>query len=77
MFTVLFWKAVFERAVSTAAQILVTLAGSDALGWVNLDWGQIFVASGIAAGLSVAKSLIVSSATDGGPSVGNVEKLSS
>lgn len=75
MFTWVFWKAAFERAVSTGAQFLVGLAGGDALGWYALDWGQIFIASAIGAGLSVAKSLATAAATDGSPSLTNAEKL--
>lgn len=75
MFTLTFWRAAFERAVSTGAQFIVGLAGGDALGWYSMDWGQIFIASGIGAGLSIAKSLAAAAATDGSPSLVNAEKL--
>ena len=76
MFTLIFWKASFERAVSTSAQTLGTLAGMEALQWIHLDWAAIFIAAGIAGGLSIAKSLAVAGTTDGNPSVASVERLS-
>lgn len=74
MFTLAFWLGASERAVSTAAQTLLALVGTDALGWLALDWSQIGVASAIAGGLSVVKSL-AAGAKDGNPSVGSVETL--
>lgn len=74
MFSLVFWKATLERSVSTGAQTLLALAGTDALGWLALEWGQIGSASGIAAALSVVKSLALTSAT-GSPAVGSQEQL--
>lgn len=74
MFTLVFWKATLERSVSTGAQTLLALAGTDSLGWLSLEWGQIGAASAIAAGLSVVKSLAVTGAT-GSPAVGSQEQL--
>lgn len=75
MFSLSFWRAASERAISTGAQVLLALAGGDALGWYALDWGQIGIASAIGAGLSVAKSLATAAVTDGSPSLTNAEKL--
>lgn len=72
MFTKAFWKGATERAISTGAQTAIALAGTDALGWLALEWAQIGAASGIAAGLSVLKSL-AAGAKDGNPSVTNAE----
>ena len=74
MFTLAFWTGAAERAISTAAQTLLALVGTDALGWLALDWGQIGVASAIAGGLSVVKSL-AAGARDGNPSIGSVETV--
>lgn len=76
MWTLAFWQAAGERAVATFAQTFVGLYGTDALGWLNVDLGQTAVVSGIAAGLSVLKSLIVTSAT-GELSIGRHEAVQS
>lgn len=60
MFTQAFWMDALERAIATFAQTLLALAGTAMLDWVSLDWVQIAIASLIAAGLSVAKSLAAS-----------------
>lgn len=75
MFTLAFWKATLERTIGTFAATVLGLAGTDALGMLSLDWGQIFAASGIIGGLTVLKCLSVAAGTDGTPSLGNVEGL--
>lgn len=57
MYTLDYWKDLSERAIATFAQVLVALAGTDAFGWLSLNWGDIFLASAFAGGLSIAKSL--------------------
>lgn len=41
MFTKSFWLQTAERLVKTAAGTFITLMGSDAAGWMALDWGNI------------------------------------
>jgi hypothetical protein len=72
MFTVAFLRATGERAVFTFAEVVLALAGTDYIGMLSLDWPQIFAASGVAAGLSVAKS-VVAGYKDGNPSAINAE----
>lgn len=76
MFTLVFWRAALERSVSTFAQVFITLAAvTNPLNLIELNWGQIFIASGISAGLAVVKSLAVATVTDGSPSAVSAEKL--
>ena len=75
MFTGQFWKAAFERAVKTFAQTLLALLAVDGLDWVNVNWGDTFLAAGIAAGLSVLSSIVTATATDGSPSLTKAEEL--
>lgn len=70
-----FWKATFERAVSTAAEFALVLLGTDIAGYMEVDWYKLLVISLIGGLTAVLKSLAVAGATDGSPSIGNVEKL--
>lgn len=55
-----YWIDLGERAVTTFAQVFGALAiVSSPMDLISLDWGGIATASGIAAGLSVVKSLAV------------------
>ena len=66
MFTKLFWKDAFERALKTVAQTLVTLwLTSDAVfNILTVDWGQAF---GVAAGAGLLSLLMsVASAAKAG-----------
>ncbi len=75
MYKIEFWKAAFERSVSTFFQTF--LGVWLALGITTtsgLDWRAIFGAAGAAAVLSVLKS-VVAGFDGGGPSIGNVEKV--
>lgn len=63
-----FWKAAAERAISTFAQAFVATIGVGAVGFGDVDWINILSISGVAALLSVVKSLIVNGATETGPS---------
>lgn len=65
MFTFLFWKDAFERAVSTAAQAALLALGAEALNVLQADWVTV---AGFALGgavLSLLKSLIASRVGDG------------
>lgn len=75
MLTKKFWQGTAERAISTAAQTAVALIGADVTGIIDtagMDWAGIAATVGIAAVLSVLKSL-AAGARDGSPSVGSVE----
>ena len=48
-----FWEAVAFRAIRTAAQTAVTLIGTGAVGFTDLDWIHILSVSGVAGLLSV------------------------
>jgi hypothetical protein len=65
MYTKLFWKDAFERAVSTAAQavLLVTGLSEDALGVINqgITWEMVAWAAGGGAALSLLKGLAAGS----------------
>lgn len=41
MFGRKWWGKVAERMTKTAAGALITLIGSDQVGWMNLDWADI------------------------------------
>lgn len=66
MFTKLFWKDAFERALKTVAQTLVTLwlTGESVFNLLTVDWKQAF---GVAAGAGVLSLLMsVASAAKAG-----------
>jgi len=68
MFTAEFWKAAAERAVSTFLQVFIASIGVGA-GFGDVDWVAIASVAGVATFISVAKSIIVNSATGTGPSM--------
>lgn len=49
-----FWKDATERAVKTAAQVLVTFLGADLVDVIAVDWKR---AAGVAAGAAVVSVL--------------------
>jgi hypothetical protein len=57
MFTLAFWKAAGERALSTFAQAALALLVV-AQGLLDIDWGQLLSVAGLAGLLSVLKSII-------------------
>ena len=74
MFTLAFWKATGERAVSTGAQSALLVLGADQINVVEADW---VVVAGFAAGgaaLTVLKALAFGG-KDGNPSAINAEKV--
>lgn len=76
MFTLLFWRAVFERGVKTAAQAVVLAITGDVA--FNVFQADLLSLSGVALGgflLSVLTSIASAAITDGNPSVGNAETL--
>lgn len=51
------WAEVADRAIRTAAQVAVALAGTDAVGITSVDWPGVASAAALAAVLSVFTSL--------------------
>lgn len=75
MWSLLFWKAAAERAISTAAEFALVLLGTDLTGYLSVNWQNLIVISLIGGMTSLLKSLATAKASDGSPSVGNFEKL--
>lgn len=69
MTTAGFWAAAGERAVKTAAQAIVALIGTGAVGITALDWQQIGSVSATAAAISVLTSLASDRIGASGPSL--------
>ena len=67
MFTLAFLKGAAERAISTFAQALVSVLGIAGLGLLDVDWGQTLSVAGLAALLSVLKSVATPGFTAGAP----------
>ena len=57
MWSLLFWKAAAERAISTAAQFALVLIGTDVTGFLSVNWEQLIIASLIGGLTSLLKSL--------------------
>lgn len=73
MWTLAFWKATAERAISTAAQSAILVFGADQVNALDADWKTV---AGFALGgavLSALKSLAVNAATGDGPGVTDAE----
>jgi hypothetical protein len=77
MFTVLFWRALFERGVKTGAQaVALAITGDVVFNAFQADWLSL---AGVFAGgfvLSALTTLGTAALTDGNPSAGNAEVLS-
>lgn len=58
MYNSLFWKDVFERVVSTVAQVLIGLLTADGFDLLQLDLVATLTTLGVAAALVVLKSLV-------------------
>ncbi len=57
MWTWKFWRDATERAVATAAQVLVVLLGGDAIDLLTVSWPALGAAAGAAGLLSLLKSI--------------------
>lgn len=68
-----FWRATFERVLSTALQSLVALF-TVGTGILDIDWKGAFLASATITLLTVAKAMIAALAT-GSPGFGTAEVL--
>ena len=75
MWTKLFWKAVFERAVKTFCQAAVALLIGDGMGITDVNWASVASIAGLACVVSVLSNIATAGVTDGNPSIGSVEKL--
>lgn len=75
MWSLIFWKAAAERAISTGAQSALVLMGTDITGYLHIEWDKLAVISGISALASLIKSVAVAGVTDGTPSLGSFETL--
>jgi len=58
MFSKKWWGKTFERMVKTAAGALITLIGTDQLGWASLDWEFIGRTTGILTLLSFLAAIL-------------------
>jgi len=73
MWTKSFWKAAAERAINTFLQVFVASISVGAA--INeVDWLTIASVAGVATLISVAKSIIVNTATGNGPSFTDAEQ---
>ena len=61
MYTITFWKDAAERAIRTAAQVLVAFFGVNTFGILEVDWAQ----AGSVAALAALTSLLMSVAATG------------
>ena len=57
MFTYLFWRFAFERAVKTFAQTVTALFGAGGIGLFDAPWIEVLSVAGMTALLSVLTSV--------------------
>ena len=74
MWTAEFWKAAGERALSTFAQALLAVLSADGLDLITAPWSSALSTAGLAAVLSVLKSVAANKVYGAGPSL-TVERL--
>lgn len=70
-----FWTATVERAIKTAAQSLITLIGTEAVGILAIDWGQILSVTATMTLLSVLTSVASGPIGEPGPSMMSGEAI--
>lgn len=75
MWTITFWKAVFERAFKTFCQGAAALLIGEGIGIADVNWLSVLSIAGLAAVISVLTSVGTAGLTDGSPSLSNAEKL--
>jgi hypothetical protein len=73
MFTLPFWKAAFERAIKTFAQVFVGFIVIGQTSAAGLDWANAASIAGVAALASVLTSLVSDKIGDNGPSLAGEE----
>lgn len=76
MWTLIFWKSITERALKTFVEALAAALVVSGTTLGGVDWLGSLSIAGLATLIAVLLNVGVSLGTDGGPSVGNVEKLS-
>lgn len=64
LFTKLFWLDAVERAVVTALEVPIAMAGANGLGWLNVDVKSLAAAAVFGAALSLAKSIVAAAKAD-------------
>ena len=57
MFTIVFWRFAFERAVKTFAQTLTALFSAGGIGLLDAPWMEVLSVAGMTALLSVLTSI--------------------
>lgn len=65
-----FWGATLERAIKTAAQAVLALLTTNAIGVTSIDWAQVPSVAGLAAFVSVLTSIASAGIGNRGPSLG-------
>jgi len=71
VYTITFWKDAAERAIRTAAQVLVAFFGVNTFGILEVDWAQ----AGSVAALAALTSLLMSVAATGAGSQDSASAL--
>ena len=69
IYTPVFWKDAAERAVYTAAQAAIGVLTAGSIGLVDVDWAATGSIAGLAAVVSVLKSIVASGVGNGDASL--------
>ena len=78
MFTLMFWRATFERSIATAAQAggaVVFVAVLNGQGLFDVNWAQVGSIAGLAFVAAVLKAMIAVGMGSDGPGFGGAETL--
>jgi hypothetical protein len=71
MWAASFWSAAGERALATFAQALLAVLSADGLDLISAPWSAALSTAGLAAVLSVLKSVAANQIGGPGPSLAN------
>lgn len=69
IYTPTFWKDAAERAISTAAQAAIGVLTAGSIGLVDVDWASTGSIAGLAAVVSLLKSIVASGIGNGDASL--------
>ena len=69
MFTLKFWKDAGERALTTAAEVVLGFLVIGETGIMDADWGHIASVAAVAAGAALLKAIAASGIGDGSASL--------
>lgn len=58
MFSKIWWGKTLERMIKTASGALITLIGTDQVGWIKMDWLDIVHTSAILTLLSFLGAIV-------------------